>query len=63
MKKMSFVKKNLIFKEKSGTIAKVKLVTKIEKHNQLYSGTLVLLSYCYQGSHSPGKSWKVLEFE
>ena len=32
-----------ICKEKAGTIAKVKLITKIKKHNQLYFGTLVLL--------------------
>ena len=43
------IKKNLIYKEiiicneKAGAVTKVKLVTKIKKHNQLYFGTLVLL--------------------
>ena len=43
------IKKNVIYKEivickeKAGTVTKVKLVTKIKKHNQLYFGTLVLL--------------------
>ena len=41
---MSFIKKNFVCKEKSGTVAKVKLVTKIKKHNQLYFGSLVLAS-------------------
>ena len=36
-KKVSFVKKKLEL------LLKVKLVTKIKKHNQLYFGTLVLL--------------------
>ena len=43
---MSFIKKNLIYKEKSGTVTKVKL-RKFKKHNQFYFGTLVLASYCY----------------
>ena len=34
---MSLTKKNFIFKEKSDTVKKVKLVKKIKKHNQLYS--------------------------
>ena len=38
---MSFIKKNFIGKEKAGTVTKVKLVTKIKEHNQLYFGTLV----------------------
>ena len=38
--------KNVIYKEKCGTAIKVKLVTKIKKHNKLYFGTLVLISYC-----------------
>ena len=42
---MSFIKKNSIFKEKSGTVTKAKLVTKIKKRNQLYFGILVLASY------------------
>ena len=42
---MSFISKNSIRKEKSGTATKVKLVKKIKKHNELYFGTL--LSYCY----------------
>ena len=44
---MSFIKKNFICKEKSGTVTKVKLVTKIKKHNQLYFGTLVVASYIW----------------
>ena len=42
-------KENFICKEKSGSVTKVKLVTKIKKHNQLYFGTLALASYCYCG--------------
>ena len=48
-KRFCLIKKNVIYKEiiickeKAGTITKVKLVTKIKKHNQLYFGTLVLL--------------------
>ena len=38
---MSFISKDFIFKEKSGTVAKVKVV-KIMKDNQLYFVTLVL---------------------
>ena len=41
---MSFIKKNFICKEKSGTGRKVKLVAKIKKHNQLCFGTLVFAS-------------------
>ena len=54
----SFELKNVIYKEKfhlqrkSGTVTKVKLVTKIKKHNQLYFGTLVLASYCYCGDNA-----------
>ena len=40
-----FIKKNFICKEKSGTVTKVKLVTKMNKFNQLYFGTLVLASH------------------
>ena len=47
-----FIKKNFICKEKSGTLTKVKLVTKIKKHNQLYFGTLVLALYRYCGDNS-----------
>ena len=50
--KMSFIKKNFISKEKSGTVAKVKLITKIKKQSQLYSGTLVFASYCYCGDNT-----------
>ena len=46
-----FIKKNFISKEKSRTVAKVKLVTKAKKLNQLYLGTLVLASYCYCGDN------------
>ena len=49
---MSFIKKSFICKEKAGTVTKVKLVTKIKKHNQLYFGTLVLASYCYCGDNT-----------
>ena len=45
-------KGNFICKEKCGTAAKVKLVTKIKKLNQLYFGTLVLASYCYCGDNA-----------
>ena len=40
---MLFVKKSFVCKEKGGTVAKAKLVTKIKKGNQLYFGNLVLL--------------------
>ena len=43
---MSFIIKYFTCKEKSGAVTKVKLVTRIKKHNQLYFGTLVLTSYC-----------------
>ena len=33
---MLFLKKNFICKEKSEAVAKVKLVTKIKKNNQVY---------------------------
>ena len=46
------IKKNFICKEKSGTVTKVKVVTKIKKLNQLYFGTLVLASYCYCGDNA-----------
>ena len=49
---MPFIEKKIIFKEKSGTVANVKLVTKIKKHNQLYFGTLVLPPYCYCGDNT-----------
>ena len=49
---MSFIKNNFIWKEKSGTVTKVKLVMKIKKDNQFYFGTLVLASYCYYGDNS-----------
>ena len=49
---MSFIKKNFISKEKSETVAKVKLITKIKKQSQLYSGTLVFASYCYCGDNT-----------
>ena len=43
---MSFIIKYFTCKEKSGAVTKVKLVTKIEKYNQLYFGVVVLTSYC-----------------
>ena len=49
---MSFIKKNFIWEETSGTVTKVKLVMKIKKDNQFYFGTLVLASYCYYGDNS-----------
>ena len=42
---MSFIKKNLICK-KNQTVTKVKLVTKIKKHNQIY-----IALYCYCGDN------------
>ena len=47
--KMSFLKKNFICKEKSGTLTKFKFK---KKHNQLYFGILVLASYCYCGDNA-----------
>ena len=41
-----FIKKNLEL-----LVTKVKLVTEIKKHNQLYFGTLVLAWYCYRGDN------------
>ena len=48
---VSFMKKNFIDKEKSGTVTKVELLTKILKAyiQQLYVGTLALASHCYCG--------------
>ena len=51
-KKMLFIKKNFICKEKAGNVTKLKLVTKIKKHDQLYFETLVLASYCYCGDNA-----------
>ena len=48
---MQFIKKNFVYKEKSGTVKKVKL-RKLRKHNQLYFQTLVLASYCYFGDNA-----------
>ena len=42
-----FIKKNLEL-----LVTKVKLVTEIKKHNQLYFGTLVLAWYCYRGDNA-----------
>ena len=42
-----FIKENFIGKEEAETVAKVKLVRKIRKHDQLYFGTLVLLLQSY----------------
>ena len=51
--KKSFINKNLICKEKYATSTKVKfLARKIKKHNQLYFGALVLISYCYCGDNA-----------
>ena len=44
-KGFGFIKKNLIYNKKFGTATKVKLVTKIRKHNHLHLGTLVLALY------------------
>ena len=46
------IKKKIICKEKSGTVTKVRLVTKIKKLNQLCLRTLVLASYCYCGDNA-----------
>ena len=48
--KEKYLQRKFICKEKSGSVTIVKLVTKIKKHNQLYFGTFVLPSYCYQAS-------------
>ena len=37
------LKKYFICKKIYGAVAKAKLVTKIEKHNQIYFGTLILV--------------------
>ena len=42
-----FIKENFIRKGEAETVAKVKLVRKIRKHNQLYFGTLVFLLQSY----------------
>ena len=53
-----FELKNLIYKEKfhlkekSVIVTKIKFVTKIKNHNQLYFGTLVLASYYYCGDNA-----------
>ena len=49
---MWLIKENFICKEKSGAVTKVKLVTKIKKHNQLYFRTLVVASYYYCGDNA-----------
>ena len=49
---MLFIKINLICKEKSRTVIRTKLVTKIKKNNQIYFGTLVLASCCYCGDNA-----------
>ena len=51
IKNVQFLKKNFVYKEKSGTVTKVKL-RKFRKHNQLYFQTLVLASYCYFGDNA-----------
>ena len=43
LKKKVTYKEIVICKVKAGTVTKVKLVTKIKKHNQLYFGTLVIV--------------------
>ena len=43
------LKINFIRKEESGTVTKVKLVTKTKKFNLLYFIFLLLTSYCYCG--------------
>ena len=48
---MLFLKKNFICKE-SGAVTKVKLVTKNNGLNQLYFGTLVLVSYFNCGDNA-----------
>ena len=48
---MSFIKKNFICKEKSGTDTKLKLATKNKAHSQIYYGNLVLASYCYSADN------------
>ena len=41
LKNVTYKKKKFICEEKPETVIKVKLVTKIKKHNQLYFGTLI----------------------
>ena len=48
IKKLAFIKKSFTWKEKTGTVIKVKFVTKIKKHNQLY----LELRYCYCGDNA-----------
>ena len=49
---MSFIKKKFICEEKSGTVTKVRIVTKIKKLNQLHFGTFVLAIYFYCGDNA-----------
>ena len=49
---MPFIKNNFICIEKSGTVTKAKLFSKIKKYNQLYFGTLLLPSYCCFGDNA-----------
>ena len=41
-----------VYREKYETVAKVKLVTKFKKPNQLYFGTMILASSCYCGDNA-----------
>ena len=45
-RKMLFIKKSFIYKEKSGTVTKIKF-KKFRKRSQLYFGILVFALYCY----------------
>ena len=51
---MSFIKKKFIYKEKSGTVTKVKLLWKFKEPNikQLYFGTLVSAPHHYHGDNA-----------
>ena len=49
---MSFIQKIFICNEKSRTVTKVELVTKIKKHNQLYFRTSAASSYGYCGDNT-----------
>ena len=45
-------RKNLVFKEKSGTTTKLKLVAKFKKHYWLNFEALVLALYCFCGDNT-----------
>ena len=46
-----FIKKIFIWKGKSVNVTKVKLFTKIKKHNKFYFRTLIIALYCHCGDY------------